>query len=209
MKWDELLHVVGREPVFHSGILNAISSDPVDLGTQLSRWVKAGKLMQIRRGLYVLSEQYRKAIPHPFYVANRIKRASYVSLQSVLGYYALIPEYVPAVVSVTTGRPQTFDTPLGTFIFRHVKKEFFFDYRVIEVGETQSAFIASPEKALLDLFHLTPGSDDPEYIRELRLQNLGNLNIKRFKDIIRRAKSPKLRRTAEILGKLMMEMEGE
>lgn len=176
MKWEELLQIVGREPVFHSSILIAGGVNPIDLGRQLPRWVKSGKLIQLRRSLYVLSTKYQKTRPHPFLIANRIKRASYVSLQSALEYHGLIPEYVPSVTSICTGRPEEVVTHLGSFIFRHVKKEFFSNYQLIDLGEEQSAFIATPEKALLDLLYLTPGSDKPEYLQELRLQNLTNLN---------------------------------
>ncbi|MFW6137420.1 MAG: type IV toxin-antitoxin system AbiEi family antitoxin domain-containing protein [Candidatus Aminicenantaceae bacterium] len=206
MKWGKVLHTVEKEPVFSSSVLKAGTEDPVKLGIQLSRWVEAGKLIQIRRGLYALSEQYRKTEPHPFYIANRIKRASYVSLQSALEHYGLIPEYVPAVTSVTTGRPQTFETPLGIYIYRHVKKELFFDCIVEELTGDQSAFIASPEKALLDLFHLTPGSDDLGYIKELRLQNWDNLNILRLKKTARLTGSPKLIRVSKIIENLKEEL---
>ena len=175
MKWEELLQIVGREPVFHSSMLVAGGVNPIDLGRQLPRWVKSGKLIQLRRRLYVLSTQYQKTKPHPFLIANRIKRASYVSLQSALGYHGLIPEYVPSVTSISTGRPEEVITPLGSFIFRHIKKDLFSSYQLIDLGEGQSAFIATPEKALLDLLYLTPGSDKSEYLQELRLQNLTNL----------------------------------
>ena len=177
MKWEKLLQIVGREPVFHSSILATGGVNPIDLGRQLSRWIKSGKLIQLRRRLYVLSEQYRKTNPHPFLIANRIKRASYVSLQSALEYYGLIPEYVPTVTSITTGRPEEVVTPLGSFIFRHIKTDLFANYQIIDLGEAQSAFIATPEKALLDLLYLTPGSDKPEYLRELRLQNIATINL--------------------------------
>lgn len=192
MKWSELLRIVGKEPVFHSSLLKAGMIDPIDLGRQLSRWVKSGKLIQIRRGLYTLSERYQKTSPHRFFVANRLKRASYVSLQSALEYYGLIPEYVPSVISVTTGRPETLSTPIGAFIFKHIKKDLFFGYKVVDIGDEQSALIALPEKALLDLLYLTPGSDNIDYIRELRLQNLDTLNLKHLKALIKRTGSRKL-----------------
>ncbi|MBW2614556.1 MAG: hypothetical protein JRD02_00050 [Deltaproteobacteria bacterium] len=177
MKWEELLQIVGKEPVFHSSILIAGGVNPIDLGRQLPRWVKSGKLIQLRRRLYVLSKQYQKTSPHPFLIANQIKRASYVSLQSALEYHGLIPEYVPIVTSISTGRPEKVDTPLGSFIFKHIKKELFSNYQLVDLGEEQSAFIATPEKALLDLLYLTPGSDKPEYLQELRLQNFTTKNI--------------------------------
>lgn len=206
MKWEELLQIVGKESVFSSYLLRAGSINPVDLSKQLSRWVESGKLVQIQRGLYALSERYRKTEPHPFYIANRIKRASYVSLQSALEHFGLIPEYVPVVTSVTTGRPQTFVTPLGNFVYKHVKKELFFDYTMEELPIGQSAFIASPEKALLDLLYLTPKSNHPAYLKELRLQNMDNMDIKRFHKMARSTGSPKLIRASKILENLAEEI---
>ena len=205
MKWDELLRIVGKEPVFHSSLLRAGSIDPVDLGRQLSRWVKSGKLVQVRRSLYALSERYRKTTPHLFHVANRLKRGSYVSLQSALEYYGLIPEYVPTVVSVTTGRPETLSTPIGTFIFRHVKKDLFFGYEIVDFNDDQSVSIASPEKALLDLLYLMPGSDNIEYLRELRLQNLDTISSSRLKNLFKQAKSQKLQRALRLLDLILKE----
>jgi len=207
MKWDEFLQIVGREPVFHSSILMASGVDPADLGRQLSRWVKSGNLIQLRKSLYALSEQYQKTRPHPFLVANRLKRASYVSLQSALEYHGLIPEYVPSVTSVTTGRPEELVNPLGSFIFRHIKKALFYGYQTVNLGEDQSTFIATPEKALLDLLYLTPGSDNPNYLQELRLQNGQTLNIEILIKLADRSGSRKLLRAARRIEILMSGLE--
>jgi len=177
MKFEKLLEIVGHEPVFHSGMLLSGQIDPIDLGRQLSRWVRAGKLMKLRRGIYTLPEQYRKVPLHPFVVANRLKRASYVSIQSALEHYGLIPEYVPSVTSVTTGRPETYATPVGDFLYRHIKLDLFSDYALVDIGGGQSAYVARPEKALLDLLYLTVDSDDPGFIRELRLQNIDTVDM--------------------------------
>lgn len=207
MKWNELLQIVGREPVFHSSILISGAVDSADLGRQLSRWVKSGNLIQLRRSLYVLSERHQKTSPHPFLVANRLKRASYVSLQSALEYHGLIPEYVPSVTSITTGRPEELVTPLGSFIFKHIKKALFSGYQAIDLGEGQSAFIATPEKALLDLLYLTPGSDNPDYLRELRLQNSETLNTGLLIELADRSGSRKLLRAARRIKILLTELE--
>ncbi|MCJ7586345.1 MAG: type IV toxin-antitoxin system AbiEi family antitoxin domain-containing protein [Candidatus Aminicenantes bacterium] len=192
MKYEELLLVVGKEAVFRSSLLAAVSPNPVDLGRQLSRWRKSGRLIQLRRGVYALSERYRKNDPHPFTAANLMKSASYVSLQSALEYHGLIPEYVPSVTSVTTGRPEHLANSLGSFIYKHVRRTLFFGYRRLDLEQGQRAFVAEPEKALLDLLYLPPGSGDPAYLRELRLQNLASLNMGRLKDMAAQTKSPKL-----------------
>ena len=167
MEFTHLIEIVGDEPVFGTGLLLAGEVDPNDVRRQLSRWVKAGRLYRLRRGLYVLAPPFQKVKPHPFVVANRMVRGSYVSLQSALAYYGLIPEVVPVVTNVTTARPGQWGTPLGTYEFRHIKTELFFGYRRVEVSPGQRAFVATPEKALLDLTYLHPGGDSPEYLREL------------------------------------------
>jgi predicted transcriptional regulator of viral defense system len=91
--------------------------------------------------------------------------SSYVSLQSALAHYGLIPEGVPVVTSVSTARPTCWDTPLGSYEFRHVKTDWLRGYQLAELGGGQSAFIAAPEKALLDLIYLQPGGDTLAYLQ--------------------------------------------
>jgi len=181
MEFNSLLKLIGDEPIFESSILLAGNVDPKLIRIQLSRWKKAGKIYQLRRGLYSIAPPYQRQQPHPFLVANHLQKASYVSLQSALSFYGLIPEVVNITTSVSTGRPERLDTPLGTFEFRHIKTELLFGYRMTELGE-QSALIATPEKALLDLIYLQPGGDSPAYLKELRLQNIEKLD----KDLLRR-----------------------
>ncbi len=197
MKWDELIEMVGFEPVFSSALLMAGCSSRPQIQLQLTRWVNAGKLCQLRRGLYVISKPYRKVSPHPFLIANRIRKASYVSLQSALAHYGLIPEYTPVVTSITTGRPGRLDTTEGAFSYQHIKKPFFNGYSCIEFSDRQSAFIATPEKSLLDLLYLTPQSDRWEYLRELRLQNIDRMNLDDLMSLADGSSSPKLMRAAK------------
>ncbi len=197
MEFTHLLEIVAEEPVFETGVLLAGEVDPADLRRQLSRWVRAGRLYRLRRGLYALAPPFQKTRPHPFLVANRMVRGSYVSLQAALSYYGLIPEVVPVVTSVTTARPGRWETPLGAYQFHHIKGELFFGYRLLETSPGQHAFLAVPEKALLDLAYLHPGGDSLAYLQELRLQQLERLNLDRLQQLAERAGKPKLRRVAD------------
>lgn len=197
MTWLELLVKVASEPVFPTGFVLVGEVDRAGVLRQLSRWVKDGRLLQLRRGWYALAEPFRKVQPHPFLLANRLKKASYVSLQSALAEHGLIPEHVPVVTSVTTGRPEEVRTPLGTFLYSHIRPSWFHGYVRRELSEGQIAFVATPEKALLDLVYLTPGADDPDYLRELRLQNLEQLNPDTLRQLAARSGRAKLRRAAE------------
>ena len=202
MDYRTLLHIVGDEPVFETGLLLAGPVNPADVRRQLSRWTASGRLHQLRRGLYALAPPYQKVRPHPFLVANSLVGGSYVSLQSALAHYNLIPEYVAQTTSVTTARPASWKTPLGVYSFRHIKADLFYGYRRVDLGGEQHAFVASPEKALLDLAYLQPGGDAPPYLRGLRLQNLERLDLEELGRLAERAHSPKLRRAAAFIAEM-------
>lgn len=197
MKYDDFLNFVGHEPVFTSAIFRVLNIPTERIQQQLVRWVKTGRVIQLRRGVYTLAEPYRRVDPHPFLIANRLKKASYISLQSALAYHGMIPEYVPVVTSVTTGRPEYLQTKLGGFLFKHIKKLLFKDYLAVEVTSSQFAFVATPEKAFLDLVYLTPKSDTDAYLKELRLENLDKINRLLLMEIARSSGSPKLIRSAQ------------
>jgi predicted transcriptional regulator of viral defense system len=145
---------------------------------------------------------------HPFLIANRLLAGSYVSLQAALAFYDLIPEYVPVTTSVTTGRPVRWQTSLGLFDFHHIQVDFFDGYRLVELDGRQKAFVATPEKALLDLVYLTPGGDTIEYLRELRLFHLDLLDWSVFESLAGRIPKPKLKRAVHVLHELAEEEKG-
>jgi predicted transcriptional regulator of viral defense system len=197
MEFKRLLELVSDEPVFESNFLFAGDVDPQYVQRQLARWAGRGYLHQLRRGLYALAPPYTKTRAHPFLIANRMVHGSYVSCQSALAYYGLIPEYVPTVVSVTTGRPGHWDTPLGSYEYRHIKPDLFYGYTLVELSDHQRAFVAQPEKAILDLVHLTPSGDTLLYLQELRLQNLDRLDLHQLANFADRAGLPKWQRAAQ------------
>jgi len=105
MEFERLLELIGDEPVFETALLLAGKVNPDIVHLQLSRWTKSGRVYQLRRGLYAIAPPYQKVKPHPFLIANRMQRASYVSGQSALAFYGLIPDTVQIALSITTGRP--------------------------------------------------------------------------------------------------------
>lgn len=201
MKFSELLETVEDEPVFETGFLRAGRPREPGLPAQLSRWCAAGKLLRLRRGLFALAPPYRKVIPHPFLVANRLVPGSYVSGLSALAFAGAIPEFVPEVTSCGPGRPHVRTTPLGRYSFRYIKTGFTSGYRLVDLAGDQRAFVASPEKALLDLVHLQPGGDDPGWIDALRL-NVEALSAETVEAIAGETASPKLARAAEQVRRL-------
>ena len=198
MVFADLLHIVGDEPVFDTGFLAADTASPTALPGQLDRWRRAGKILQLRRGLYALAPPYRKTAPHPFVVANRLSPGSYVSGVAALAHYGAIPEAIFETTSCGPGRPHRRETPLGRFSYRFLKPALRTGYRRLELVDRQYAFVATPEKAFLDLAWFHPDGDNPDWIDELRL----DLEAFASAELMRLAAaggSPKLRRAAGVL----------
>ncbi len=203
MEFERLLELIGDEPVFETALLLAGQVNPDIVRLQLSRWTKGGRLYQLRRGLYALAPPYQKVKPHPFLVANRMQRASYVSGQSALAYYGLIPDTVQATLSMTAGRPERRETPLGSFEFRRLKPPLLRGYRMLALGGGQQALVASPEKALLDLVYLQSGGDSGEHLDELRLQNLDHLDLDELHSQAEAFGTAKLHRAVKNIARLV------
>ena len=205
MKYGDLVAAVPPNGVFRTGQILAGQSSPAHVRRQLDRWIKSGRILRLRREVYVISDRYAKAVVHPFAAANALKKASYVSLQSALAYYGMIPEYVPVTTSITTGRPEEFSTPIGRFQFRHVGSPLFFGFGEVEVARDQVVFLASAQKALVDLLYLTPHSDRVEYLRELRLERPDRFDVEELHTAVGISRSAKVGRAA---GRLLDLWEG-
>lgn len=204
MKFEELVAAVADEPVFETGLLLAGPGDAGNVRRQLSRWARAGRVQKMRRGLYALAPPWQRRVPHPFLLANRLTPGSYVSGPAALAFFHAIPEYVPEVTSVTPGRPHVRRLPSGRFSFRHLKADRLFGYRLLDLGDGQQAFVATPEKALLDSVYLQPGGDDLDCLRELRL-DFDALDLDALDETAARYAAPKTSRAAGRIRELAAE----
>jgi len=119
---------------------------------------------------------FEKKNPSYAYISNILVRPSYISLEYALAHYGLIPETVQIVQAVTTKRPLCMSTSFADFHYRHVKNSWFFGYEEAMIQGTL-AFIAKPEKALLDCIYFMKGPLTIVRIHEWRLQNIEILNL--------------------------------
>lgn len=133
----------------------------------LLNWQKKGHIVRIRNGWYSVAGRIATE-EHLYWVANKIYRPSYVSLETAFAYYGWIPEAVFTTTSVSTRKTQVFDTPVGRFRYSSVKPSLFFGYRLLKT-EGYGTKIAEPEKALLDFLYLHPKIATIEDFEALRL----------------------------------------
>lgn len=182
MKWKDLLAQFAERPLFHSSMLGVFPDAQSHIQVQLARWVKTGKLSQIRRGWYLIEKPFRaKDVPVPV-IATTVVHPSYLSLEWALQYYDMIPESVPNPTCMTTDRAVQFTAQSRLFIYHHIQPALFVGY-VEEEYEGRKIMVASAEKALLDklYLYLKRNGFSLEWLRELRLQNLARFDREKFK----------------------------
>ena len=110
--------------------------------------LKKGAFVRFRQGLYGLKNVY----VNDYYLANLIYGPSYVSLETALTHYNLIPETVYAVTSVTPKPTREFKVLNRLFEYRKIKSQAYSGYQPQEI-DGQTIFLASPEKAVADFLY--------------------------------------------------------
>jgi predicted transcriptional regulator of viral defense system len=207
MKWGEFLSKFANQPLFHASMLQIFPESQAYIQVQLSRWVGAGKLLQIRRGWYLIAEPYRlRAVP-PAVIANRVVTPSYLSLDWALSFYSIIPETAPNPTSVTTSRAENFQADGSLFIYRHIKPTYFTGYLKAR-NDDNEILIASPEKALWDKLYLYIRNRkfSIQWLKELRLQNLEEFNLSRWKEYTRKTSLTSLHRASSLVAEYIREI---
>lgn len=111
-----------------------------------------GQLQLVKRGIYTVGPALDFPKPHPFLMANHIYGPSYVSMESALSHWGLIPEQVFEISSVTTKPSKLYRTPIGRFDYTQISLPYYsYGIKQVVLSATQAVMMASPEKALCDL----------------------------------------------------------
>jgi hypothetical protein len=121
----------------------------------VNRALKAGELLRLRRGCYLLAQKWRDYPTHPFALAQALVPGSYVSFETALSHHGWIPEAVYATASVTPGRKsQNYEHAVfGSFTFHPlaIQAGYFLELIVREKIAEQTMLVAEPIRALMDL----------------------------------------------------------
>jgi predicted transcriptional regulator of viral defense system len=106
-----------------------------------------------------------------YYIANKIYSPSYVSFETALSYYGIIPEAVFVIKSVSTLKTQNFENELASFKYLNLKTNCFFGY-VLVSNEYFTFKIANIEKSLLDFLHLSYSIETISNLESFRLNKI-------------------------------------
>nr|WP_320037678.1 hypothetical protein [uncultured Bacteroides sp.] len=157
---------IGNIPVDFA-FLKSIFPSYKSVNNKISELEKSDKIIRLKKGMYVVSPKESGKLLSMELIANHIYGPSYVSMESALRYYGLIPESVYIMRSITTKHSKEFKNVLGKFEYTQCSKEYFPIGIRQEVKDNTAFLIASPEKALCDL-----------------IVNTSNLNLRYQKELL-------------------------
>ena len=130
---------------------------------------------------------------------------SYVSLESALNLYGLIPEMVFSPTAVSSKKTYMITTPVAMFIYKHIKPELMFGYTVERLKNTTYK-VATIEKAFLDYLYLNPDVNSLKVANDLRIDLeyfLEQIDKEKFTSYLERFGSISLqKRIKQLLGEV-------
>lgn len=135
--------------------------------TRVYRYVKAGKLYAIRRGFYAKDKDYNK-----YELATKIYTPSYISFETVLGRAGVTFQYYSQIFAASyLAREITADGQ--KYSYKKIKDPILTNKIGIEIENNY--FIASPERAFLDVVYLN---------KEYHFDNLVNIDWNKVYEIL-------------------------
>lgn len=136
--------------------------------SRLTRLIKDGKLIQIRRGLFVDDPSISRRI-----IAPVLYGPSYISFQFALAAAGLIPERVSVITSASykKNKDKFFSTPLGEYSYLYLPQSVYPHGIKLEEESGMSYLIATPEKALCDTVYKHPSVTTVRAMEALLLED--------------------------------------
>jgi len=134
---------------------------------RLNKYVRSGKLMRVRRGLYAKDKNYDK-----FEMATKIYTPSYISFETVLAKAGIVFQFYGQifVASYVTREITTDDQ---TYSYKRVRDSILTNRIGVEAKDNY--YIASPERAFLDVVYSN---------KDYHFDNLSPLNWERVFEIL-------------------------
>lgn len=136
------------------------ASDAATLRTTLYRWMKTGRVIQLKKGVYMprrFYEQHCREIDFSLAVSAILLPQSYVSLEFILQRHAILTEVTYPISAITLKNTLVIENKLGSFTYRHIQPGLYRGFTIAECAGVRFA-LASPAKALFDYLYLRPSS---------------------------------------------------
>lgn len=172
-------------PIF--SVKDIVKIDPKFHRQRLVEWQDKGYIKKIVDKYYIFSDtEINDELL--YLISNRIYQPSYVSLETALRFYNLIPENVYTVTAVSSKRTYLFNSTVANFQYRKIKPGLIFGYKAIKY-KNYTYKIAEIEKTLLDYFYLNSQLKTKEHFEEMRfnssefLENYSSEKLMKYLDM--------------------------
>lgn len=152
MKHLERLTAVGRRAFTLNEVTQRLGLPQSSIRVCCSRAVQRGALIRIRKGLYILPQTWSVLDEEErFTLANFIQTPSYVTLLSALSYHGVTTQIPPHLCeSVSPVRRSEYAVLGFRFVYYLIGSRYYQGFH-----RERGFFMAEPEKAFLDLLHLS------------------------------------------------------
>jgi len=169
------------------------------VSTNVSRWLKSGKLVNLKNGYYTTRkffDGYKDTHGYHEVIANILCHPSYVSLEYVLSTYNVLTEGIFPITSITLKTSRRYINETGTYTYKSIKEGLFRGYQCehfpICEGWSVEYLIAEKSKALFDYLYfksptLANDFEKRDLVEELRL-NLHGFSGLEYRELVRYAK---------------------
>jgi len=199
-KISKIIEVAKQLPVFTLDDLASVETNRKYLSILLSRYVKSGKVVRLKKGMYVTRDYLDqvdkpgRSIIYAEFISGILYEPSYLSLEYVLHQHGVITEMPTAITIVARKKTASFKTPFGTCQYHSIKPLIFTGFTSKRDGD-YLIFRASLAKALFDFLYFRKNNlINEKIIAELRL------NLEVFHENDKR----ELRRYIELEGSIRM-----
>ena len=151
--------------------------------TGLYRWMKAGRVYQLKKGVYMTRhfyELHRGDADFAPAVSSILIPQSYVSLEFILQRHAILTEVTYPTSAITLKHTRVIENKLGSFTYRNIKENLY-------NGFTISNYLGIPfsqatvAKALFDYLYLRPWKGKSQLSRYNLTEDL-RLNLEDFSE---------------------------
>ena len=184
MKFQDFQKAIENYPYFSTKELRLILGKKFNktLLSQLKKWEDLEYLIKLKKSIYLLNRKDVLENLDASYLAAKIYKPSYVSLEFALSYYGIIPEAVNIITSITTRKTATFKNKLGAYSYQHIKPSAYLGFKTKKNNSITYQF-ADKEKALADYLYFNKDKFilNNKYWDSLRLNLDKNFSIKKLK----------------------------
>jgi predicted transcriptional regulator of viral defense system len=173
---------------------------------RLYEWQLKGYILKLRNSWYCLPD-FLKEPYSTWIIANKVHAPSYISMESALSFYGILPEGVHMSTSVCTNRTLRINMAGHEYEFSRLREKHYRGYRLEDTGTRGLKLrIASPEKAVADFFYFRTSYNSEDEIRELRFNEAsldGGLDREKLRSYTKMFETLALEKRIGILLKLL------